>query len=70
MTLHSCHIHIAMLTNMYVSLNAFASKFHIFLFFFYRSTPDFILSTYMTPITQLAKQIQNNESYINIQVSV
>jgi hypothetical protein len=38
--------------------------------FFYRSTPDFILSTYITPITQLAKQIQENESNIDIQVSV
>ncbi|CAF4542611.1 unnamed protein product [Rotaria sp. Silwood2] len=38
MILHSCHIHIAILTS--------------------GSAPDFILSTYITPITQLAKQIQ------------
>ncbi|CAF3227182.1 unnamed protein product [Rotaria sp. Silwood2] len=38
MILHSCHIHIAILTS--------------------GSTSDFILSTYITPITQLAKQIQ------------
>lgn len=34
-----------------------------------RSTPDFILSTYITPITQLAKRIQENQSNIDIQVS-
>ncbi|CAF1161152.1 unnamed protein product [Adineta ricciae] len=32
------------------------------------SIPDFILSTYITPITQLAKQIQENESNIDIQI--
>ncbi|CAF5049701.1 unnamed protein product, partial [Rotaria sp. Silwood1] len=30
------------------------------------STPDFILSTYITPITQLAKQIQEHETNIEI----
>ena len=35
-----------------------------------RSTPDFILSTYITPITQLAKQIQENQSNIDIQVFI
>ena len=32
------------------------------------STPDFILSTYITPITHLAKQIQESEGNIDIQV--
>ncbi|UJR31287.1 hypothetical protein I4U23_018787 [Adineta vaga] len=48
MTLHSCHIHVAILTS--------------------GSIPDFILSTYITPITQLAKQIQQTESNIDIQI--
>ncbi|CAF3162949.1 unnamed protein product [Rotaria sp. Silwood2] len=48
MTLHSCRIHIAILTS--------------------GSTPDFILSTYITPITQLAKQIQEHETNIEIQI--
>ncbi|CAF0966550.1 unnamed protein product [Adineta steineri] len=48
MTLHSCRIHVAILTS--------------------GSIPDFILSTYITPITQLAKQIQENESNIDIQI--
>ncbi|CAM4776317.1 unnamed protein product [Rotaria magnacalcarata] len=48
MTLHSCRIHIAILTS--------------------GSTPDFILSTYITPINQLAKQIQQHEANINIQI--
>ncbi|CAF0856852.1 unnamed protein product [Rotaria sordida] len=48
MTLHSCRIHIAILTS--------------------GSIPDFILSTYITPITQLAKQIQEHEANIDIQI--
>ncbi|CAF3525760.1 unnamed protein product [Rotaria sp. Silwood1] len=48
MTLHSCRIHIAILTS--------------------GSTPDFILSTYITPITQLAKQIQEYETNIEIHI--
>lgn len=34
------------------------------------STPDFILSTYITPITHLAKQIQESEGNIDIQVMI
>ncbi len=65
MTLHSCHIHVAILTSGYVLLNINLIRYE---FFRYRSTPDFILSTYITPITQLAKQIQENQSNIDIQV--
>ncbi|CAF3970056.1 unnamed protein product, partial [Rotaria sp. Silwood1] len=32
------------------------------------STPDFILPTYITPITQLAKQIQEHETNIEIHI--